>query len=165
MTKSWRQFLDIGDRILILVTSCWGRKWPKPSPLSWSCQQHISSQNLTWKRYLDYGLGQASKTRVRRTLGFYVTTGHLLGSTKLFDMFGNFHILSIKTVRYSNSSLKMSWSTSLLLGLFAHKELFGLFGGPCLWSSLTFVDLRLPNSFQLWENSLIKPAKTQFDIL
>ena len=57
MTLSWWQFLDVSDRILILVTSfgCWcltlllkdrGGWWQKRaklSPTSQSCQQHISS--------------------------------------------------------------------------------------------------------------------------
>ena len=54
---SWWQFLDVSDRISILVTSfgcrwptlmlkargCWWQKRPKPSPTSQSCLQHISS--------------------------------------------------------------------------------------------------------------------------
>ena len=57
MTLSWWQFLDVSDRISILVTSsgcwcpklmlkdrgCWWQKWPKPSPTSQTSHQHIRS--------------------------------------------------------------------------------------------------------------------------
>ena len=57
VTLSWWQFLDVSDRILILVTSFgrwwstlmlkdrgyWLQKWPKPSPTSQSCLYLISS--------------------------------------------------------------------------------------------------------------------------
>jgi len=57
VTLCWQQFLSIGDRISTVAKSfecwcstpmlkyrwCWWRKWPKPSPTSQSCRQHISS--------------------------------------------------------------------------------------------------------------------------
>jgi len=57
VTLSWWQFLDVGDRISILVASfgdgcpslmlkdwgCWWQKRSKPSPTSQNCHQHISS--------------------------------------------------------------------------------------------------------------------------
>ena len=57
VTKSWRKFSDVGDRISVLVTcfecwcptfiwkdsGCWWPKWPKRSSTSTSCHQHISS--------------------------------------------------------------------------------------------------------------------------
>ena len=42
VTLCWWHLLDVSDR----ERGCWWRKWPKPSPTSQSCRQHISSPTL-----------------------------------------------------------------------------------------------------------------------